>query len=510
MFLIVCLFAFSLTPAHAQECPAPSCLETEMAATIDAHVQETMQTLNIPGMALAIVRDGEIIYLKGYGRADDSGRAMTPQTPFVLASVSKSFTALAVMQLVEAGQIDLDAPVTTYLPWFTTANPEQAARIRVRDLVYQTSGFSTSIGREFNDDASPNALENTVRSLSSVELVAEPGSDIFNYSNTNYDILGLIVQVVSGQSYSDYIRARIYEPLVMTRSYTVSELDAAQSDGLTTGYTVFFGGVIPTQFYFPVAQAPSGGLISTAEDLAHYVQMHLNGGEYAGNQLLSADGIAALHRPGVIYDAPLFGYAMGWNTSWLWSAGTQDDGQITVPALVEHDGWTAGFRTQIMLMPGENLGIVTLMNSDDYSRVSGYGHMGTGIAHLLFGVPAGTMRIFEDLLVQNLRPVLLGIIAFLGFGVVWSIFNLRRWQREPAARPRGFWWVLRAVVLPLLIDIGLAYGLIVALPAANDVSVMDALRATPEFVALFIPLLILLMWGVLRTGLYAAALRSKT
>src|SRR3970040_2275197 len=87
-------------------------------AAIDAYVTEQMNNLGIPGMALGIVQDGQITHLQGFGVADSSGRAVTPQTPFYLGSVTKSFTALAVMQLVEEGQVDLDAPVQKYLPWF--------------------------------------------------------------------------------------------------------------------------------------------------------------------------------------------------------------------------------------------------------------------------------------------------------------------------------------------------------------------------------------------------------
>ena len=119
--------------------------ETDFAA-IDAYVTEQMNNLGIPGMALGIVQDGQIVHLQGFGVADSSGRAVTPQTPFFIGSVTKSFTALAVMQLVEAGKIDLDAPVQTYLPWFELADKEASAKITVRNLLNHTSGISTKDG----------------------------------------------------------------------------------------------------------------------------------------------------------------------------------------------------------------------------------------------------------------------------------------------------------------------------------------------------------------------------
>src|SRR5512138_2868748 len=107
-----------------------------------------MRAAHIPGLALGVVRGDKVVYLKGYGIAGPDGRAVTPQTPFILGSSSKSFTALAVMQLVEAGKIDLDAPVTSYVPWFRTADPTESNQITVRNLLNQDSGMGVYAGRQ--------------------------------------------------------------------------------------------------------------------------------------------------------------------------------------------------------------------------------------------------------------------------------------------------------------------------------------------------------------------------
>ena len=115
-----------------------------------------MDAQRIPGLALGIVQGDEIVHLRGFGEADSSGRAVTPQTPFIIGSLSKSVTALAVMQLVEAGKVELDAPVQRYLPWFRVADEEASAEITVRHLLNHTSGLSTKTGRSFqgNGDTS--------------------------------------------------------------------------------------------------------------------------------------------------------------------------------------------------------------------------------------------------------------------------------------------------------------------------------------------------------------------
>ena len=114
---------------------------------IDAYIQEQMRRLNIPGASLAIIAGEQIVHLRGFGQARPGGKAPTAQTPFFIGSLTKSFTALAVMQLVEAGKIELDAPVQRYLPWFRVADPQASAQMTVRHLLNQTSGLPELPGR---------------------------------------------------------------------------------------------------------------------------------------------------------------------------------------------------------------------------------------------------------------------------------------------------------------------------------------------------------------------------
>src|SRR6266849_2056328 len=144
-------------------------------ASIDAYINAQMQANHLPGVALGLVHNDQIVHLRGFGQADQSGRAVTTHTPFILASVSKSFTALAIMQLVEAGKIELDAPVQRYLPWFRVADPVASARITVRHLLYQTSGFPAT-GYACATDQATMTLEQYVRSLATLTLDRPVGS----------------------------------------------------------------------------------------------------------------------------------------------------------------------------------------------------------------------------------------------------------------------------------------------------------------------------------------------
>ena len=202
---------------------------------IDRFVEAEMDAQRIPGLSLAVVRDDRIVHLRGFGHADQSGRAVSPQTPFVIGSVSKSVTALAIMQLVEAGTVKLDAPVVRYIPWFRVADEEASAEITVRHLLNHTSGLSTKTGRSFqgNGDTTDSALEEAVRTLSTVELTEAVG-EVHQYSTIGYSVLGLIVQAVSGQTYESYVQEHIFDPLKMRTSFTAQA--AAEPHGLAAGH----------------------------------------------------------------------------------------------------------------------------------------------------------------------------------------------------------------------------------------------------------------------------------
>jgi CubicO group peptidase (beta-lactamase class C family) len=248
----------------AKRAPAKPVTNSAAYDAIDAYVEGQMRRLNMPGVSLAIVEGDKIVHLRGFGRARPGGEAPTPQTPFAVGSLTKSFTALAVMQLVEAGKIELDAPVQRYLPWFRVADPRASAQMTVRHLLNQTSGLPTSSGEiPLADlDDSPGATERQARALSTLVL-ARPVGSAFEYSNSNYRLLGLIIEAASGESYADYIQEHIFTPLGM--SHTTTSQATARQNGLAVGHQYWFA--IPfaaPNMPIPRGALAGGGLISSA------------------------------------------------------------------------------------------------------------------------------------------------------------------------------------------------------------------------------------------------------
>jgi CubicO group peptidase (beta-lactamase class C family) len=162
---------------------------------IDRFIEAEMRRNGLPGLALGITREDRIVYLKGYGTSGD-GRPVTPDTRFHVASLSKSITALAVLQQVEAGRLRLDAPVRAYLPRFAVADPAGARRITVRHLLNQTSGIGDRSLWELAP-AQENSIEQRVAALRRARLLSEPGEE-FHYTDANYAVLARLVEVASG------------------------------------------------------------------------------------------------------------------------------------------------------------------------------------------------------------------------------------------------------------------------------------------------------------------------
>ena len=259
-----------------------------MATEIDQFVTGRMDESRIPGVALTVIQDGAIVHSRGYGETSDDGRSVTPQTPFIIGSTTKSITALAVMQLVDAGQINLDAPVQSYIPWFSLADEESSARITVRHLLIMSSGIPADAGGEAFRSTVNTTTEDAVRTLRSAPLAFKPGSE-FEYVNANYVVLGLLIETVSGLSYSDYLQEHIFTPLEMRHSYT--DPAAARLDGFADGHRYWFGWPVAYDTPYLQSMVPAGYVISTAEDLSNYLTMFLNEGVFNGQRIVSPAGI---------------------------------------------------------------------------------------------------------------------------------------------------------------------------------------------------------------------------
>ncbi len=389
---------------------------------IDTFIERQMRRHRIPGLALGITHNGEIVHLRGFGETG-YGEKITPQTPFFIGSVSKSFTALAVMQLVDAGDIELDAPVQSYIPWFQVADEQASKTITMRHLLNQTSGLSDAGFRR--PTLSPDAtLEESVRDLKTAQLTAPVGSK-YQYFNLNYNVLGLIVEVVSGQEFGEYLHEHIFAPLEMQASF-VSRQEAEKA-GLAQGHNVLLGFPVQRRQPFLTYDLPAGFIISSVEDMSHYLIAQNNAGMYQGEQILSPESVSAMHQPPAEIESS---YAMGWDV--LEREGVK---------IIEHNGAVQTFLANATLLPEQGYGFVILINQNSIAHMTmALKDISEGVTDLLVG-----SQPTEGLALRVLYAGI-SVVIFLDLGRhMRGLFRLSQGKRKSQRN----WRILLNLLFPI-------------------------------------------------------------
>ena len=355
--LTACTFGGKTTPSPAI-----------LSARIDTFVRERMGAGKLPGLSLVIVKDGEVRISRGYGFANlEQQTAMTDRTRVAIGSTTKSMTALAVMQLVEQGKLKLDAPVVTYLPWFKV-DDSSSKTITLRHLLSHTSGLPTSTN--FDGDRNPNALEQHVRSLASIKLHRAPGSG-FEYANDGYAVAGLVVQVVSGMPYAEYMTKFVFAPLGMADS--TFDLSKAEREGMAQGYIKERSRFVPRPMMVSQGDAPAGTLLTSARDVGRYLNALLNGGQ----PVIGARSLEEQWRPQVKMDHGGH-YGLGW-------MNLNFDGL----EVITHDGSVIVSGSTFVMVPSQRLGVAVLTNfATDHTN-----EIAKGIATLLLGGEPDASRV---------------------------------------------------------------------------------------------------------------------
>jgi len=458
VFLLAALIASPVSIARAESPP-----ETIDAAKLDAFMESALDRLHIPGAALGIVKGDRAVYVKGYGTSGPEGTPVTPQTPFVLGSTSKSFTALAVMQLAEEGKIDLEAPVRDYLPDFRLADEAASEALLVKHLLEQTSGLSTYDGR-LGIVEGDKSVDEHIRDLASVSPSMPVGSG-FQYSNLNYNILGGIVQAVSGMPFDRYINERIFQPLEMNSSY--ASIDDATADRPAAGHQPVFGFMTSTPQLAHEGTVASGYLLSSAEDMTHYLIAQMNEGRYRNASVLSAEGVEQMHRPSASMGGGA-SYAMGW---------------VVNENVVFHDGMTEN--TYSFMAMTEDYGFILLINANDF--LVPYDGIAAGINGILNGQERSASALPNYVLTYAIADfAALLVLAY----IVRSAYLVWKWRTGfKATKPRIALRFVSIALFHLLVPL----AILMVVPKLNQASWEVAFLFLPGLAHVFFYASILLL-----------------
>lgn len=472
---------------------AAQSVQTRVDEATLAEVEEYLETqrseLGLPGMAAGIVRGDKVVLLRGFGETEADGVTVRPETPFLIASLSKSMTALALMQLVEEGRVDLDAAVSTYLPELGPGGDE----VGVRDLMHHRSGLTTYTGVEPFAGELGSSLQTNVERLGPLFKSSAP----YEYSNANYDTMALIVERVSGIGFAEYMEQRVFEPLDMTHSFV--DVTQAAEAGLAHGhYRWLFLGYREHTPPMPPGLAASHTMFSSAEDLTHFLIAHLNGGAYRGNRLVSEESVRVLHQPRAYDSDPDIGYAGGWRVEPSFPPDIPD-GRSDLTTLW-HSGGSSAYRGVMWMMPEVEVGFVVLANGNDITDESLLPQVAQGVKSLLFDLEPREITALSPLLLRWGKHLLLAVVVGqVLFAVAAGIFMTRILGGH---RLRRDWGILAAATI---LDLVALAGILWIIPSVGQAPLRVVLNQ-PDYRILIIGMAAGDGWGVIRTTLVATGL----
>jgi CubicO group peptidase (beta-lactamase class C family) len=312
-------------------------------------IPDRMKKHKIPGLSIAVVDRDDILWSAGFGRTGKGNQPVTPETLFSIQSMSKSFTATAVMLAVQDGLVDLDTPITEYLPDFTVKsryeqNPQE--KITLRHLLSHTAGFTHEAPIGNNVDTLYGSFEEHVLSIQDTWLRCRVGEK-FNYSNLGIDLAAYILQVKSGMAIEEYMKKKVFDPLGMSTS-SVDYDFVEQFPNRALGHVPFVAEV-------PVAipMVAAGGVYTSAVELSRFVRFHLNRGTIDGRRILDARLIDTMYTSSAV--SPGYGLGIG--------IGTKHD-----TYLLNHNGGGFGFLTTMTWYPEYGIGCVVLTNSTSHDE----------------------------------------------------------------------------------------------------------------------------------------------
>jgi CubicO group peptidase (beta-lactamase class C family) len=358
-------------------CAASIAVAISIAASVSAadfHAADDlmlrlMSTDNVPGAALALIKDGRIILEKGYGFRDLAAHApVTTATLFNIGSISKSFTALDVAQLVDQHRVELDTPVIRYIPNFRLSDPRATRAVTLRQLLSHTSGLPPD---EKWPPQVPPAREGIVSEFANMPITAQPGTQ-FQYCSRCVVLAAYVLERLTGQSWETYTRAHVFIPLGMiTASFGPLGLEQTPNRAQPYRHDAVLGEVpVPWgRLQYLQVLAPAGGIDANVDEMARYALLQLGGGTIFRRRVLSPQMMAELHRPEISVGPDWtpaariqnLHYALGWFTA-----------DMRGMHLIFHNGANPGFRAAITLVPASRAGVVILTNgaSDRFTNAA--------------------------------------------------------------------------------------------------------------------------------------------
>ena len=336
----------AVAAATAVAIPAHELNQADLAAWLDGFMPQALNTAEVPGAVVVVVKDGKVLFEKGYGVADYARRIPVDanSTLFRPGSISKLFTWTAVMQLVEQGKIDLDADVNRYLDFKIPAF--HGVPVTMRDLMTHRAGFSETAKDLISFTKAPPPLGDVLKRYVPPRIFAPAGGP--GYSNYGASLAGYIVQRVSGEPFDDYVARHIFAPLDMRHSTFEQPLPQAMRPHMSNGYETWDK---PGGGFEIIDMPPAGALSATGDDMSHFMIAHLQLGRYGEGQILKAQTAEMMHTSATKAFPDLHGNLLGFYQQ-----------NINGHRVIAHGGDTNYFHSDLSLFIDDNVGLFVSVN----------------------------------------------------------------------------------------------------------------------------------------------------
>lgn len=356
IMLKYCLLSLFLITGYCLTAQQPAFITD----SLDIYIQREMQRWQVPGLAIAIVKDGKVVATKGYGVTDlETKKPVDANTLFMIASNTKAFTGTSLAILEKQGRISLNDKVIKYLPYFALNNPEITKMVTIEDVLSHRLGFETFQGDFLNWESNlsrKELIQNMQKNIPPYDF-----RDTYGYCNAGFLTAGEIILAVTDTSWDDYLKYHFFNPLKMTRTSTTYAA-LLKDENKCSPYTIFNGKLVKLDYDNLDNLGPAASINSSVNDLSHWLLLQLANGKFEGKEIISAEAIKNTRLPRSVagsgssglYKSQHFNlYGLGWFLK-----------DYEGKKLMTHSGGANGFVTTTLVVPEAQLGVIVLTNTD--------------------------------------------------------------------------------------------------------------------------------------------------
>ena len=398
----------------------------------EQYIEKSLKNAGVAGYSYSIFTNKINIEEKYYGISNDTGGKINKNSVFDIASLSKSFTALSIMQLYEKKKLDINDLLIKYIPEISFSNDERVKLIKISNLLNQTSGISSMDGLKISKQSLTK--EKILEVTNDAQLNNTPG-DVFEYSDLNYFILGYIIEKVSGETYDKYVNDNIIKNFGLKNTFTNESL-INKKNNKASGFQQIFGFIFKNSSTYNIGGLPDSGLISNVNDLSKYYKLYLNNGYYNGKKVLSKSNFDLMTDTPIL-DNGKSEYGMGWDIQYKYGK-----------KILSHSGDMTDSHSSVFLIPDLNIGFIVLINTNSILQSMNIESIIDGVQKIIIKNEAPDQQNYSLLFY-----VIIGVLFIALIIEIIQLFRIRKFVLQLRENIDSKKFIFFRVIFPFLFNI---------------------------------------------------------